>query len=655
MRLSTTFCRLFYLLAFALSIIFLPLDFLYRIDSLIKYQPYSSVFLDYSIMTVLMTAIALVIAGLQIFIVSIASKFSKFDKVDTVLLGNIFMSSGICLYCYFRVAKQWLIAKQWLTNVTDSMALDQAVDLKYKLILMLVGFVIIYFNIHKLLGKFNVNYKSIIKIVNSAVVIAVLVIVWNICTVKENAKNSLQAAGERHNIILITMDALSAEDMSLYGYKLDTTPNINNFARNCYIFDNMYANSNWTRPCVASLLRGVRPSTHRLISMSNYNNFSPDGIRHNNLPYYLKMYGYKCYAIVCNLSYAHPRANDLLDCFDVIPYDTIEQEYVENYKNTFKLYEISKNFTKYRSSANMWLFDLLNDYVPFANRSISSYFHQNKWENETYYPPKIPFEKAKHLLTETTKNTFLWIHVFTPHGPYMPPANFAKFTNGKDYGGERSSIATRAAFYKETQQEYINYQRLKYDEFLLYSDKAFGDFISYLKVINQYDNSLIIFSSDHGESFTKGYWGHGGPYLYNQLIHIPLVVHVPGQMSGKRISSNMEQIDIVPTILDIEKLPRPDWLEGESMVSAFNSGKKKENLKFAMQLEGNSIRGVIRKGTFAILDCGYKYIYNLDKQTEELYDIGKDPTESKNICSQNLSKCIEYRQIVSRQIGVKVQ
>lgn len=80
------------------------------------------------------------------------------------------------------------------------------------------------------------------------------------------------------NVILITFDALSAEDMSLYGYKLKTT-HMDSFAKESYSFKNMYANANWTRPGVTSILTKTYPSTHRLILTGMYNCFLPDELK----------------------------------------------------------------------------------------------------------------------------------------------------------------------------------------------------------------------------------------------------------------------------------------------------------------------------------------------------------------------------------------
>lgn len=108
--------------------------------------------------------------------------------------------------------------------------------------------------------------------------------------------------------------------------------------------------------------------------------------------------------------------------------------------------------------------------------------------------------------------------------------------------------------------------RKRYDEFILYSDRQFEMFLSRLAQTFDLSNTLIILTSDHGESFSHGFLGHDGPHLYEPLVRIPLIIKMPGNANGKSIDMRVEQIDIAPTILDLIGIQVPEWMEGRSLL-----------------------------------------------------------------------------------------
>ncbi len=116
-------------------------------------------------------------------------------------------------------------------------------------------------------------------------------------------------------------------------------------------------------------------------------------------------------------------------------------------------------------------------------------------------------------------------------------------------------------------QPAVNLMRDYYDEFITYIDKKFEDFIKEYEK-RKIENTVIILSADHGESFEHGYFTHGGPFLYEQVTHVPLIIKEPGQMKGQTVDTLVEQIDIPATILDLANIPVPSWMEGRSLVTA---------------------------------------------------------------------------------------
>lgn len=91
--------------------------------------------------------------------------------------------------------------------------------------------------------------------------------------------------------------------------------------------------------------------------------------------------------------------------------------------------------------------------------------------------------------------------------------------------------------YPPEKQADVDILRKRYDEFILYADQQFKDFLSRLEKTVDMSNTIIILSADHGESFSDGYQGHAGPYLYEQLIRIPLIMKIPGRANVKRVET----------------------------------------------------------------------------------------------------------------------
>ena len=134
---------------------------------------------------------------------------------------------------------------------------------------------------------------------------------------------------------------------------------------------------------------------------------------------------------------------------------------------------------------------------------------------------------AEHWLDSAgTSRAFLFLHLNEPHKPYAPPERFAQYS---PYDGE-----------------------------IAYADEIVGRLIHYLKTHQLYDRSTIVLLSDHGE----GLGDHGeqehGLFVYDETIHVPLIIKQESNVgAGRRVSDLVQHVDMVPTILDLVKAPVP--------------------------------------------------------------------------------------------------
>jgi choline-sulfatase len=198
-----------------------------------------------------------------------------------------------------------------------------------------------------------------------------------------------------------------------------------------------------------------------------------------------------------------------------------------------------------------------------------------------------------------TSRAFLFLHLYEPHKPYAPPDRFAAYA---PYDGE-----------------------------IAYTDEIVGRLVRYLKTHQLYDRSTIVLLSDHGE----GLGDHGeqehGLFVYDEAIHVPLIIKQEGNAgAGRRIADLVQHIDLVPTILDLVKAPGVGSLRGRSLKPVLEgTGKLQPPAIYSEALYARYHFGWSE--LTALTDERYRYI---KAPREELYDLTRDPRERTNIAGE---------------------
>jgi len=231
-------------------------------------------------------------------------------------------------------------------------------------------------------------------------------------------------------------------------------------------------------------------------------------------------------------------------------------------------------------------------------------------------PAEVVVDRALEWLDERRAPWFLWVHCYDPHDPYEPPEPFKTKYSTNPYDGE-----------------------------VAYVDHAIKELFRYLEDNNLFENTVIVFTGDHGESLGQhGEVTHG--YLaYNSTIWIPLFVFVPG-MKPQTVHQNVSHIDLFPTICDALKVEQPSFLQGISLIPVIR-GKKPEKRTIYFEsllpyydLGWAPIRGIIQDKD--------KYI---DSPLPELYDLEKDFDEKENMAQK--SNLNAYRKQLSQVIQIQ--
>lgn len=427
----------------------------------------------------------------------------------------------------------------------------------------------------------------------------------------------------RPNIILVTYDALTARDMSLHGYHRDTTPFISGWAKSATVFDKCEAASNTTSQTTASLVTGKRVWTHRRYQSDAGR---PASIDTESFPLLLKNSGYFNMAFIAN-DIASVKTLGMSDSFHVMP---SPGEMMEPASLTGL---INKNLVKYFGSKIK-----LYDWILKPDFILSIVLHQDFLRYP--YKNEFPVEKVFNtFLKEINDNTqtpyFAWVHVYPPHAPYLPPEPFlGMYDPSPEYRTARSQYQLiNPRYFNKDQQRDADIVRGRYDEFIRYCDEKFKYLIGQLAEKGKLENTVIILSSDHGESFEHGYFTHGSHFLHEPMTHIPLIIKGPAQDEGRVIDFPVEQTDISATILDLAGIPVPSWMDGRSLVPALRGEEFQPVPVFSMNLEAVHMLGQqeVSKGIFAVWQNDYKLIYYPTSETSMLFNLKLDPNEQNNL------------------------
>ena len=267
-------------------------------------------------------------------------------------------------------------------------------------------------------------------------------------------KAALVPQRPKSNILLITFDALSAEDMSLYGYRLPTTPMIDDFARKGTVFKNFYSVSTFTTPSVATMLTGLYPSEHHVYQLKGQVR-AEDAKK--SLPHAMRAAGYATGGFFSN-PYAFYLAESMKNEFDFLPKPTFQQGRLQHlWEATSSLHQD----TRIGSRIDEYI-DLMIAWNSLGGMPLGLHLEFRAADS---------FAHAREMLAKLPDGFFLWVHVMTPHGPYHPDAadrgRFIPDDELRTFEFEGENLVPRwYPYYSRDQQSQVDRRRLAYDEFV---------------------------------------------------------------------------------------------------------------------------------------------------------------------------------------------
>jgi arylsulfatase len=227
-------------------------------------------------------------------------------------------------------------------------------------------------------------------------------------------------------------------------------------------------------------------------------------------------------------------------------------------------------------------------------------------------------EEARRLLEENKDRKFFgWVHFISPHTPYKYREMAAHLAPPQAEG--RFAETTGGHFEVETPEELARVRDL-YDGNIYFGDHLFGQLMAHLEALGLDDNTVVIVTSDHGEEFMEhGQLQHNA--LYEELIHIPMIIRHPGLERGARTDARYVGVDLLPTVAAMAGLEPPPDIDGVNLFDPFNADRFR--LSVGMTNDKRQELTNERRGKKLILGCA-EYV-------EELYDLEQDPAESNDI------------------------
>jgi arylsulfatase len=409
---------------------------------------------------------------------------------------------------------------------------------------------------------------------------------------QSQSADKLPAEQQPLGVILITVDTLRADHLSIYGNTRVLTPNIDHLAASAVLFRTAIAQTSTTTPSHASIMTSLYLQDHNV-----YSNFDALGNAPRTLAEVTAGRGYNTFAIV-NMRHLNPEISGLGQGFQTF----VRSESYRRAADTID--ELLKWLNKIGEKQFFAWVHFVDVHTPYAPPPPYNYFYYDQDRGD---PDDQSLARIWHLLpTHMTDHPFFlsWLEGVTD----------------------------------------LRWVIAQYQGAVSYVDDEIGRLIEKLKQRDILDRVGIVLTSDHGESLGEHdmYFVHTG--LYEPTIQVPLIMYFPGvDRKGIHVREVVETIDIMPTVLEYLSIPQPKALRGRSLWPLIRG----EIVPPHIALSEHAGRSLV-----SLRSERYKYIkhlrtlqvqpsYPFVEGREELYDLKKDPFEKHDI-SQTAPEIISF-------------
>lgn len=402
------------------------------------------------------------------------------------------------------------------------------------------------------------------------------------------------------NILFIGIDTLRASNLSAYGYPRKTSPFMDKLANDGIYFKKCFAPVIPTHPGWTSIFSGTHPLKHGIVSHMGKHVLDT---KIKWLPEILKQHNYHTIA-------------------------------VDNLKLWF-----NRGFDEYVDSASVernGLSGLIDEISDITAEHINSLVNEKLTKLKKINERKQPF--------------FLFLHYWDTHVPYSPPEPFKSlFYKGDEknplYRGiEKVKIMSPLWFqFREWLKEIKDdeYVKAMYDSEIAYLDTAIKELLISFRESDIIDDTIIVITSDHGESLGEHDVFYDHHMVYNQDIHVPLIfANIPKEYKKIKTTEICDHTDIAPTILELLGIEEESGMTGHSLLTkntelSNDEGKTSEKPFLSMINTWNSKIAIMLGRYKLITTLKDNDLYGRPSGYKELFDLALDPGETINIATEN--------------------
>jgi arylsulfatase A-like enzyme len=402
------------------------------------------------------------------------------------------------------------------------------------------------------------------------------------------------------NVLLVTLDTTRADRLGPYGFDGGTTPSLDAFAREAVVFERAYAASSWTLPSHASLFTGLLPMQHGAQT-------APDGQTHT-------------------LGYA---VRPLADAFDTL---------AERLSGA-----------GYRTAAVIG--------GPALKRELGlaqgfEFYEDDLGGASGGYQGRRAADTADRAIARIRAfgalPWFVFVNFFDPHAPYRPPPPFDRGLSNRDSKALTRALLNRlvsdgpeATAVEPWERDAIADLLSHYDAEIAYMDHHLGRLLEEALAPGNAD-TLVVITSDHGESFGEHDYVSHGAHLYEDNVRVPLIVRHPGgRDAGTRVARPVSNRGLYGTILRAAGLPVPAGVPdlAAPVPIVTEVGPSDANVRMFGPFFDRRLH--------ALYAPPYKLIES-SRGALELYDLERDPGEARDLSTQHPALALELRSQLSR-------
>ncbi|MBM4311485.1 MAG: hypothetical protein FJ119_11150 [Deltaproteobacteria bacterium] len=407
----------------------------------------------------------------------------------------------------------------------------------------------------------NSRRRPVLRYLNaSAAVLLVLTLAGNGALLLDRTSGFVPGP----NIIFIVVDTLRADHVGSYGYDRNTTPNIDLLSEDSVVFKNAIATAPWTSASICSLITAQYPAKLRMADWAA--TIDEQSLLLSEI---LREHNYRTHGVISHIFIAGR-------------------------------YGFGQGFDGYDEDNAR------------GGGHISS--------------PSVTQKAIDYVRGAGDKPFLLFLHYFDPHYSYIQHEKhvFSAPFDGPQYSGmDWNNLIYRAPYMSVRDVEYI---RALYDSEIAFTDEHIGRFLEELKRLGLYEDALIVLTADHGEEFLERgdyYIGHMRK-VFQEMIHVPLIVKLPGRALKKTVERFVSLVDLMPSILSAAGVPMPAEYEHSGRVIDFadpDSGP--DRMIFSETRWTLNFQSVIHKG--------WKFIQLPEMGIRMLFNLNDDPGEKQNL------------------------